>query len=71
MATEASLSAGPAGLNAGRGDAFYRVLVEGMNDGVLTRDADGVITYESHNSSARPARLPSTRVGLSADWGRP
>ncbi|HSA90564.1 MAG TPA: PAS domain S-box protein [Burkholderiales bacterium] len=47
MATEASVSAGPAGLNAPRGDAFYRALVEGMNDGVLTRDADGVITYAS------------------------
>jgi PAS domain S-box-containing protein len=34
-------------LNERRGDAFYRALVEGMNDGVLQRDAAGVITYAS------------------------
>jgi two-component system sensor kinase FixL len=28
-------------------DAFYRALVEGMNEGVLARDADGVIIYAS------------------------
>jgi len=30
-----------------RDEAFYRALVEGMNEGVLTRDAAGVITYAS------------------------
>src|SRR5512145_376587 len=47
MLTVGSVSAGPAGSDARGGDAFYRALVEGMNDGVLTRDADGVITYAS------------------------
>ena len=47
MASEAAVSAGPAALSARRGEAFYRALVEGMNDGVLTRDAAGVITYAS------------------------
>ncbi len=28
-----------------RDAAFYRTLVEGMNEGVLVRDATGVITY--------------------------
>jgi PAS domain S-box-containing protein len=47
MATEAFVSAGSAELTGRRGEAFYRALVESLNDGVLTRDADGVITYAS------------------------
>jgi len=31
----------------GHGDAFYRALVEGMNEGLLARDANGIITYAS------------------------
>ncbi len=31
----------------GHEDAFYRALVEGMNEGVLARDPDGIITYAS------------------------
>jgi len=30
-----------------RDEAFYRALVEGMNEGILVRDAAGVITYAS------------------------
>jgi PAS domain S-box-containing protein len=47
MATEATTSALPDALSERRDDAFYRALVEGMNDGVLTRDATGLITYAS------------------------
>src|SRR5919106_5680453 len=47
MGTEAATSASPDALSERRDDAFYRALVEGMNDGVLTRDAAGVITYAS------------------------
>lgn len=48
------------GQTAGRlhDDAFYRALVEGMNEGVLARDADGIITYVS----------PQYRTGRSRDW---
>ena len=47
MGPEATTSARLDALTERRDDAFYRALVEGMNDGVLTRDAAGVITYAS------------------------
>ena len=62
MASEAAVSAGPAALSARRGEAFYRALVEGMNDGVLTRDAAGVITYASPRFR-RHARLQRRGTG--------
>lgn len=57
---------------AGHQYAFYRALVEDMNDGVVTRDASGTITFASPRMCELLGCAPEDIVGTSGErWVRP